>query len=373
MATAFADAIERPLGADLPAKAWEGALSENSETRFIDPRSDGTWDSLILKHPEHTFFHSTAWAQVLCRSYGHKPFYLQLCERGELVALLPLLEVNSRLTGRRGVCLPFSDHCGPLVFDESAWASLKKKLLEIARVRKWKYVELRRTDGMRDAHSCEPTFYVHQLDLKPGLDRLLRGFDASVRRALRKAERGQLTVQIGDTRESVAEFFRLHAKTRRRHGVPPQSTHFFNNIHDAVLKPGLGFVVQACRDSRPIAAAMFFQFGNSAVYKFGASDESYHELRGNNLVMWEGIKELARRGAQSLHFGRTSCENHGLRRYKRTWGSKEEPVSYLRLHLPSETWMSIDGHISPLHERLFRRMPLAVNRLAGTLLYPHLH
>ncbi|MBA2524976.1 MAG: hypothetical protein H0V18_04205, partial [Pyrinomonadaceae bacterium] len=162
MATAFADAICPSSGANEHYGAG-GPLP--AETRFIDPRSDETWDALVLKHPEHTFFHSAAWAQVLCRSYGHNPFYLQLCDRGTLLALLPLLEVNSRLTGRRAVCLPFSDYCGPLVFNESAPTPLQKRLLEMGRLRKWKYVELRGSNEMQDAQSCDPTFYVHQLDL----------------------------------------------------------------------------------------------------------------------------------------------------------------------------------------------------------------
>ena len=371
MTTALAEAIEPP--GSRSADGTGRVLSRDSETRFVDPRLDGTWDLLVLKHPEHTFFHSTAWAQVLCLSYGHKPFYLQVYERGELVALLPLLEVNSRFTGRRGVCLPFSDACGPLIFGESVSPLFHSKLVEMARARRWEYVEIRGTAGMEDGHLDNRTFYVHELDLKPGLDQLLRGFDASVRRALRKAGRSELTVQISDTRQSLARFFGLHMKTRRRHGVPPQSKDFFSHIHEAVLKPGLGFVVQACRDSRPIAAAVFFNFGRGAVYKFAASEESQHQLRGNNLVMWEGIKELVNRGAERLHFGRTSCENHGLRRYKRAWASKEESVSYLRLDLPSERWTSVDGCGHSLHEHVFRRMPLAVNRLAGAMLYPHLH
>ena len=372
MSTALADAIERPLGAKAPYGAG-GGLHENVETRFIDPRLDETWDALVLKHAEHTFFHSAAWARVLCRSYGHKPFYLQLCERGKLLALLPLLEVSSRITGRRAVCLPFSDYCGPLVFHDSNRQLLDDKVAEIARARKWKYVELRGSHGLKGGDSDEPTFYAHQLDLTSDLEHLRSGFDASVRRALRKAERSPLTVQISTTRDSVAKFFDLHTKTRRRHGVPPQSISFFHNIQEAVFEHGLGFIVQACLGSQPVAAAIFFQFGKSAVFKFGASDDDFHEHRGNNLVMWEGMRELVRRGAQRLHFGRTSCDNQGLRRYKRAWGAKEALLTYLRLHPPGREWVNLDEQGSAFHERLFCRMPLAVNRLAGTLLYPHLH
>ena len=47
---------------------------------------------------------------------------------------------------------------------------------------------------------------------------------------------------------------------------------------------------------------------------------TFQNLRPNNLVMWEGIKSLMQRGADTLHLGRTSMENEGLRRFKLSRG-----------------------------------------------------
>ena len=105
-------------------------------------------------------------------------------------------------------------------------------------------------------------------------------------------------------------------QTRRRHGLPAQPLFFFLNIYEHIIKPGLGFTVLAQRESRTIAAAIFFRFGKNALYKYGASDKRLHEFRANNLAVWHGIQFLARTGAEKLHFGRTDCENDGLRRFK---------------------------------------------------------
>ena len=43
-----------------------------------------------------------------------------------------MMEVASILTGRRGVCLPFTDFCGPLLFDELALPLVVRKISEIA-------------------------------------------------------------------------------------------------------------------------------------------------------------------------------------------------------------------------------------------------
>ena len=277
-----------------------------------------------MSHPDYTFGHSAAWAKVLSKTYGHEPFYLRCSRHGELVALIPMMEVSSPLTGRRGVCLPFTDFCGPLMFDEGVSASAMDKLTEVAHERKWKFFEVRGGKAFEALAAPALEFYGHTLDLRRGAEYLFTHLNSSVRRALRKAERSRLSVQITRTREAMLEFYRLHTRTRRRHGLPPQPFSFFLNIHDEIIKQSLGFVVTASAGSLCVAAAIFFHFDKKAFYKFSASDERWQQFRGNNLIIWEGIRFLSQNGAATLHFGRTSLENDGLRRFKLTWGSVEK-------------------------------------------------
>jgi len=197
-------------------------------------------------------------------------------------------------------------------------------------------------------------------------------FDSQVRRAIRKAERSNLTAQVDRTRGGVGDFYRLHVQTRRRHGLPPQPVSFFLNIHEHIIKTGLGFVVLARRGPRPIAAAVFFRFGKNAVYKYGASDKKFQEFRPNNLVMWQGIRRVAREGAEKLHFGRTDFENDGLRRFKLSWDTHEESIDYFRVDPSGRQCPDRVRREGGLHKRVFGRLPLVFNRLAGSILYPHL-
>src|SRR5206468_12730861 len=171
-------------------------------------------------------------------------------------------------------------------------------------------------------------YYGHFFDLRFGRAALISNFSSSVQRAVRKAERSGLTVSIQSTPAAMAQFYKLHLRTRRRHGVPSQPRSFFINIQHHLISAGLGFIVLVECQKDPIAAAMFFKLGRHAVYKFGASDERLQELRPNNLAMFEGIKHLADGGAETLHFGRTDKENEGLRRFKLSWGTREAEISY---------------------------------------------
>jgi hypothetical protein len=309
---------------------------------------------------------------VLCKTYEHDPVYLRCSQRGELLALVPMMEVRSPVTGRRGICLPFTDSCYPLMFDGAAATPLMEKLSGLARERKWRYFEIRGAGTFAASAMPAVAFYGHTLRLGGNDEDLLARFKSSVRRALRKAERGGLEIEIARTREAILSFYELHGQTRKRHGLPPQPVSFFLNIYEEVIKPGSGFVALASNESGPVAGAVFFHFGKKAVYKFGASDERLQELRGNNLIMWEAIRFLARHGIETLDFGRTSLQNDGLRRFKLTWGTEEQVIQYLRFDAAAGAWVRGRDNASGFHSAVFGRLPLALNRLAGTLIYPHL-
>src|SRR5262245_52653311 len=84
------------------------------DLQIINPLEQTGWDSLVSAHPQATFVHRQTWARVLQETYGHTPLFICKMEQGRLVALLPLVEVSSTFTGRRGVSLPFIDFCKPL-------------------------------------------------------------------------------------------------------------------------------------------------------------------------------------------------------------------------------------------------------------------
>jgi hypothetical protein len=360
----------QPLSESAPRVNRE-LFSPNLRVEFVDPLCDPDWDRLVTSHPDFTFFHTSAWAKVLCDSYRHKPFYLYFSQQGESVALLPLMEVRSPFTGRRGVCLPFSDFCEPLLFGHGS-EHVIDKLSELAQERNWKYFEVRGGRTLQAPAAATAVFYEHKLDLRSGAADLRKGFLSSTRRAINKAERSELRVEVSTTREAMLAFYRLHVQTRKRHGLPPQPISFFLNIHENITKTGLGFVVLAYRGSCAVAAAVFLHFGKKAIYKYGASDKRFQEYRGNNLVMWEGIRFLAQNDAETLHFGRTSLDNDGLSQFKLSWGTQEELIEYFRFDPVRSAWITARGNASKFHNKLFARFPLALNSLVGAMVYPHL-
>ncbi len=338
----------------------------------IDPLEGSAWDTLVTGRSGHSVFHRSAWARVLTETYGHRPIYLRILAGNREVALVPLMEVRSSLTGRRGVSLPFSDFGGPLWSDLAHSDEVYDALANLAHEQNWKHLDLRGGGAPPGRTSAYRSFKTHQLDLRPGLESLERGVDASVRRALRKPEGRSLRLSIETGENAVNGFYSLHARTRRRHGLPPQPVSFFRSVFKHLFQQGHGMVVLAHLDAIPVAGALFLWSEGHAVYKFGASDPLYWPLRPNQRVMWAAIEHLVGSGCRTLDFGRTSETDEGLARFKRSWGSSQEKLCYDRYATGSRTWLPAGPARSESHPLIFGHLPISLNRLAGRLIYPHL-
>jgi hypothetical protein len=337
----------------------------------VDPLGYPSWDSVVAAHGQSTFFHGSAWARVLHETYGHKPVYFCRFSAGQLTGLLPVMEVRSPWTGRRGVSLPFTDFCAPLSGPEGD-AALYKAALEWGRSRRWRYLEGRGVVPGCRTESPSVAFYGHVIDLERGPEALFNGLSGAVRRGIRRAEEAGLQIEFDVDLDSIRVFYALHCRTRSRHGLPPQPFRFFENIARHVFGQGQGGVLVARAGMTPVAAALFLHHGRQAIYKFGASDYEYQSLRANNLVMWEAIRRYAGQGFTGLHLGRTSLGNEGLRRFKLGFGAAEHRIQYSKYDFSRREFVSDTDRAEGWFNGVFRRLPLPLLRLAGRALYPHL-
>lgn len=359
-----------PLMAEFAAQSARRAVGPSDG--LLDPLAFESWDAQVATHPRATIFHSAAWARVLHETYGHTPYYLGRMEAGGVSALLPIMEVASVVTGKRGVALPFTDYCPPLAIDEAAAARNWELALALGRERGWKYFECRGPYGVPADARPALSFYGHELDLAIPEKTLFAGLDAGVRRAIRKAQAESIIIEIKTDLDSVRSYYALHCQTRRRHGVPPQPFRFFASIHRHLLARSLGCVIQVRRSGRIIASSVFFHFGRRAIFKFGASDHNYQSLRPNSLLMWEAIKWHAAHGFDTLHFGRTSLANAGLRRFKLGFGTREQRIDNFRFDFRKGDFVTTPDRAEGGANAVFRRLPLPLLRVLGAALYPHL-
>jgi hypothetical protein len=348
------------------------AAAADSGIRIVDPLSIADWDRQVGRLPEATFFHGAAWLRVLHDSYGYRPLYFVQGEPGRPHSVLPVMEVDSRLTGRRGISLPFTDACEPPVANATTMQELFDTALDYGAARGWKYLECRGGRAMLPGTPISTAFHGHCLDLRRDEAALLAGCDGAVRRAIKKAEQNGLEIEFSQSAAAMKDYYRLHCLTRKRHGLPVQPGKFFRAIQRHVLAAGQGWVALARQHGRPVAGAVYFHAGRTVHYKYGASDNAYQHLRANQLVMWRAIQRYAAEGFQTLDLGRSSLANAGLRTYKLNWGAVEKRIDYYRCRLPDRRFITAKDAAEGWHTRIFRLMPVPLLRFIGTMLYRHI-
>jgi hypothetical protein len=339
---------------------------------IVDPIDFPRWDESLRSLPGHSFFHTSSWAEALHRSYGYKPVYFTMWEGGILSALLPFMDINSVLTGKRGVSLPFTDYCEPIVSDVGQFPEMLAAAIAFGKKQNWKTLEFRGGEAFIQNEKPSEWHYGHTLDLTTGPRKIFAGLRDSNRRNIKKAEKEKIDVTISASPDAVKAFCRLNTLTRRDHGLPPQPRHFFLNVYNQIISTDKGFVALAFLKNKAVAANVYFHFEDQVIYKYGASDSAFQHLRMNNLVMWEAIKWGFDHGCRSLCFGRTEPENEGLRRFKAGWGVRERIINYYRYDLKKDTFIKAPAIIRLSYKKVFKKLPLPVLDFLGTVLYRHM-
>lgn len=267
-------------------------------------------------------------------TYGFEPVvYTQTPPGGELRDGVPFCRVNSWLTGKRLVSLPFSDHCNPLVATPRAVDELISGLGRAISTEDLRYVELRLPQavesGLARFGSAFP-YVLHVLDLTPSLETLFRNFHkSSTQRKIQRAERSGLIHQTGRSEALLNQFYHLLVETRRRHRVPPQPKAWFRNLM-ACFREALQIRV-ASQDGQPVAAILTLRHRDTLVYKYGCSNPRYRSLGGTHFLFWKAIREAKRDGLRFFDLGRSAVDHQGLITFKDRWGSARMPLTYIRV------------------------------------------
>lgn len=337
----------------------------------IDPLQDARWPRFLERHDQATVFHSREWLDALKRTYDYRPVVLATAGRDlDLTSALAFCRVQSWLTGRRAVSMPFSDHCTPLVESTHQLAGLLSYLRHDGIRRK--YVEVRCLSAplaVASGIAVSGSFCLHRLDLCPRLEQIYSRFHVNhVRRKIARAEREQLTYEEGRSELLLQKFYGLAVLTRRRHHVPPQPLIWFRNL---MLCMGDRLKIRVVsHQGRPAASTLTLRYKNTMTYKYGVSDVNLHRFGSMQLLLWKTIQEAKAEGLTEFDMGRSDWTNPGLIAFKDHWGAARSSILHMRDPAPSLRHES--GWIRRLAQRIFTVAPDGLLTTAGNLLYRHL-
>ncbi|MBZ5676617.1 MAG: peptidoglycan bridge formation glycyltransferase FemA/FemB family protein [Acidobacteriia bacterium] len=342
----------------------------------LEPLKDARWDDFLKRHARSSVFHTVEWLEALRRTYGYEPIAITTCLPGaDLQNAALFCRVESWMTGRRLVSVPFSDHCDLLVDAPADLAAIVRALEP--RQQTVRYVEIRPRHSLEGAsvgsHSTF-SYCLHQLDLRPDLDTLFNDCHKdSTQRKIRRAAREGLICEEGRSESLLDSFYGLMLLTRRRHRIPPQPRRWFQNLIDCF---GEALKIRvAVKDKMPIAGMLTLRYKDTLVYKYGCSDATFHHLGGTHFLFWRSIQEAKQDRLCTFDLGRSDWDDEGLITFKDRWGAQRSTLTYMRF----SSSLSKRGRMSPgtdwkarAARTVLGHMPDRILRSAGELIYKHI-
>lgn len=321
------------------------------------------WDEFVTAHPDANFL----------QSWDFYEFYFS---RGFDIVRRGIYDENNQLVGvyagevepaKRGRHLAIAG--GPifdwtnqeikkLIFDDMKLRAKKLKCTFV-RVRP----QLQNTSenaktfqqlGFRKAPMYLSVEFAGVLNLENSEEEILKNMRQRLRRALRKAEKNQITIEKTSDPKAIHDFYQIELQTAKRHDFYAFSEDFLTKQFAAFAKNDEAVLYIAKLNGEILAENFMIFYGNEASYHYGVSSELGTKYSGAPLLHMEAMRDARKRGIKRYNFWGIVDENdtkhrfYGVSVFKRGFGVEElkyleardlvlDKISYYTKTLPIET------------------------------------
>jgi len=332
--------------------------------------NETAWRDFLAQCSTASIYHTPEWKKFLEKTFDYQPQYLFATDDcGNLIGLLPLFHVKSRITGDRLCSLPFSHVCGP-IGEQGARTDLIGKAKMIRSTLRDTPLEIRGDIGIDGFHSSE-LFSTYILNLSSQADEVWKRLDhGSVRRTVKKARSLGVEVEISKEHEDLMAFYEINAINKKNLGVPCHPYKFFKNLFS-----GLEHYVSlylARYNGEIIAGGVMERYNGSVIYGYGAADPSYLHVHPYHALIWNSIEDACRDGCSEYDFGRVSKDNTGLIQFKKRWGTQEKKLFYSTFsNSPKPTSPDRDSSFYRFGNTVIHGMPMPVYKKFSDIVFSH--
>lgn len=337
------------------------------------------WRQYILNNPSGTIYHLPEWNEILENSLNYKPYHLFARDsRGKICGVLPLFLINSIITGKRLVSLPFSYLCNPLADSELILLSLLTEAKQLCDDLHCHYLEIKTLADnpqnsvyLKNGFNIDEQFSTYILELSQPEFVWKKLDPKSVRWAIGKARKDGVTVRKASSISDINIFYRLNLKTKRRIGVPGHPENLFLNMFNKMGNYSTLYLAEY--QSKVIAGIITQKFNKTVVYGYGASDDEYRKHQPNDLLVWTAIEESCIDGFKFFDFGRTSPGERSVTSFKKHWGTEERKLAYYYYpKVPDSLALNSDGLKYKIASGLWKKLPLNVAQICSNKVFRHL-
>jgi lipid II:glycine glycyltransferase (peptidoglycan interpeptide bridge formation enzyme) len=302
------------------------------------------WDTFVTGHPEANFLHSWQWGEF------HISRGKTVVRRGVYVGKkLEGVYEGVVETARRGTHLSIAG--GPIVdWNNTDVVQLIRDDMRkqgeahncvFVRVRPQlelsdASLELFERLGFKKAPMYLSVEFAGVLDLTKTEEELLKGMRQRLRRALRKAEKNNITVETSTNPDDIAEFYQIQLATAGRHQFIAFGEDFLKKQFAAFAETGNAVLYTARHEGEVLAQNFMIFYGNEASYHYGVSTELGTRLSGAPLLHMQAMRDARERGIGRYNFWGIVDEEdtkhrfYGVSVFKRGFGVDE--LKYVPAH-----------------------------------------
>ena len=170
--------------------------------------------------------------------------------------------------------------------------------------------------GVREnPHNIQPPRTII-IDIRGTEDEILAKMKQKTRYNIRLAEKKGVTVRTSDDIES---FHKMMTVTGGRDGFGIHSLEYYKRAYELLQPKGLGEILVAEYEGKPLAALFVARNGHRAYYLYGASTDEERNRMPTYLLQWEAMKWAKAHG----------CEEYDL------WGVPDEDEATLEANFES--------------------------------------
>lgn len=314
------------MNTDLSAPLQDApAAAPTDAPLVITPAGDAdapAWDAFVGAHAQASAFHWYGWRPALREVLGYDTLYLMARRGAQVVGVLPLAAVHSRLWGRSVTSLPFCSYGGPVTDCAQALAALEQAAREYAQARNAPFVEMRRTAAAHPEWPRQDLYVTFRKALPSTVDDM-KAIPQKRRNMVRRGLTNGLSADVG---RDVDTFFDLYAENARAHGTPALPKAFFVRLM-AELGPRCDVLFVRDREGRAVSAILNLLHRDSLHAGFAGELPSARELAANDFKYWQLMRHALARGCTVFDFGR-SKRGTGSFKFKELWGFEASPLHY---------------------------------------------
>lgn len=352
-----------------PCATSAGDAAQGLRVRDFTPADAARWDEFVARCPDATFFHRSAWKGILEDVFRHRTFYLLAEQAGEIVGVLPLAEVKSRLFGHSVASLPFCVYGGIAGEDETARLALEEAADMLARKMGAEHLEYRNIACRHQDWPRQDLYVTFRKEILPEVEANMLAIPRKQRAMVRKGIKSGLVSQIDG---SIDRFFELYADNVLRHGTPALPKKYFER-----LKRDFGDDCEVLTvvdpAGQPMSSVLTFYFRDEVLPYYAGDAVAARDAAANDFKYWELMRRACERGYKVFDYGR-SKQGTGSYSFKKNWGFDPRPLSY-EYRLYGRDSIPQNNPSNPKY-RLFiaawRRLPKALANRIGPLIVRNL-